>query len=620
MSGTLLFSPEPYTDESVRGFLLRIVEANALESSSWLKSIPSEVSRIKLMVGHILQGKVPAWLEGGSDSENGLSSNGRVGGVRCCPECLTEHPYWRFEWEHALYVVCRHHRRRMLDRCPSCASKLTWDRPELLRCHCGAAICNWPTMPIASNEEVDLCSQVAAKLINRREQLIGKTQSDFHLLLSSLSLRDLETLILTFGAYGERQVEIERSGPRKIAEINDAHKLVRVAANMLADWPQRFNAVLWEIGGYDEPDAHTREPCKEFQNFVKAIRNRFNTSGLAFAVTAYRNFVFENWSGVLNRRQRWLDEERLDAQRYVPAGIACKVLGTSRKQVRRLMDQNILRGYVTRTVNQREFIVIERASLANAKALLDDHIPLAGAAKLLGLPKGRVCELVVAGLLPEIKQLFTPDRICRFSRSEIAAFIKRLSAGKREPSEEEELIPATTVLKTHLASAEEFCSLVRAILAGEIATAKISSSVQGFAALMFVRVEFYKWRSKLRLKGECPKLTVVAAADQLGVKQEVAYHLVRTGLLPSLITLFGKKRCRLVRLIDIEAFEALYVSAIDIASGEKISARAMVENFQAKGILPVAGPSIDGCRQYFFRRKDVVPYLSFDTNAVKTKS
>lgn len=618
MSGTLLFNPEPYKGESVRGFLLRIVEANVLERSSWLKNVPLEAERIRSMIGPILQGRAPDWLHYTSVLEKGSSPYQRLTGVRCCPECLIEHRYWRFEWEHILYVVCHHHRRRMHDRCPSCMSKLIWERSELLRCRCGSAICDWHLAPVASDEEVELCSHIATALAEKHGGMTGDVRSDFYPVLSSLSLRDLETLIVTFGAYGERLKDIARSGPRRFAEIDDAHKLVRVAADMLMDWPQRFNAVLRELGGYDQPDAQTHEPSREFQNFVRVIRNRFNTTGLAFVVTAYRNFIFENWYGVLNRRQKWMDDERLDAQRYITAGIACTMLGTSRRHVRQLMDQNILRGYVTRTPNQREFIVVERDSLANAKALLDDHIPLASAAKLLGLPKGRVCELVVAGLLPEIKQLFTPDRICRFSRNEIAAFIKRLSAGKREPSEEEELISATTVLKTHLASAEEFCSLVRSILAREIATIKVSSSTQGFADLTFARVEFYKWRSKLRLNDECPKVTVVKAADRLGVKQEVAYHLVRTGLLPSLTTLFGKRICRLVCLDDIEAFEALYVSASYIASIEKISARAMVKNFQANGIFPIVGPSIDGCRQYFFRRKDVVTYSLFEANVMAT--
>lgn len=605
MNGTLLFNPEPYQGESVRGFLLRTAEANVLERSSWLKNIPSEVERIQLMIGPVLRGRAPDWLQDRSVIEKRSSTYQRLAGVRCCPDCLAEHRYWRFEWEHVLYVVCHRHRRRMHDRCPSCMSKLKWERSELMRCSCGAAICDWRPAPVARDEEVELCHHVAAALANEHGGMTGEIRGDFYPLLASLSLRDLEVLIVTFGAYGERMGNIERCGPCKVAEIDDAHKLVRVAAHMLVNWPQRFNGVLREIGGYDEPDAQARESSRDFQNFVRAIRNRFNTAGLAFVVAAYRNFIYENWSGVLSRRQKWLDEERLDAQRYITAGIACKMLGTSRRQLRQFMDQNILRGYVTRTQNHREFIVVERDSIANAKALLDDHIPLAGAAKLLGLPKGRVCELVVAGLLPEVRQLFTPDRICRFSRNEIAAFIKRLSAGKREPSEEEELVSATTVLKTHLASAEEFCSLVRAILTREIAIVKVSSSIQGFAALMFARAEFYKWRSKLRLKDECPKLTVVEAADRLGVKQEVAYHLVRIGLLPSLTMLFGKRMCRLVRLADIEAFEASYISAVNTTLIETSSVNAALRDFRARGIHPIVGPTIDGCRQYFFRRKDV---------------
>jgi hypothetical protein len=605
----LLLQPEPYKGESLRGFLIRTSEANLLESVSWIKNVPNESIRIKKMFETTLRGRVPKWLcEAWKPDEIPASELQRTkfgGRPRCCQDCLREAPYWRVEWEHALYSVCHHHGRLLHDRCPRCSTSLNWDRSELLRCSCKSMILDWPETSSARNEEVELCRHIARCILERDTVPHASAATSLTPILLPMSLNDVEALIVTFGAYGERYEVVDRVGPHRASTTNEAHTLVRVAANLLLDWPHRFNALLCRLGRYGQEDAYKHESPPQYNNFVRFVRNRFDTPGLAFVLTAYRHFVVENWHGTLNRRQKWAEESDLNAQRYIPAAVACKTLALSRTRLKKLLEQNVLRGYIKRTQNQRELIVIERSSLVNAESILVDRVTLGVAAKLLGLPKGRVCELVVGGLLPDVTLPSMRGDIRLFSRKEIAAFIKRLTAGRRESSDDEDLIAANVVLKTHLASVEEFRSLVSAVVNQEITTVSVPFPAEGFSGLAFARNEFYRWRAAQRMSLESTKLTVVEAATRLGVKQEVAYHLVRTELLPSSTAPLGKRRCRFVRAADIDVFRSTYISAISLASDQRTSPKSITKNLAAKGVLPIIGPGIDSCRQYFFRRRDV---------------
>ena len=87
------------------------------------------------------------------------------------------------------------------------------------------------------------------------------------------------------------------------------------------------------------------------------------------------------------------------------------------------------------------------------------------------------------------------------------------------------------------------------------------------------------------------------AAKRLGVKQQVAYHLVKARLLVSYKDSYGDTR---VHTDAITAFENNYVSLLarakEMGTSPKYAHKLIAE-------IPVCGPTIDGCRQYFYLKK-----------------
>jgi hypothetical protein len=95
-------------------------------------------------------------------------------------------------------------------------------------------------------------------------------------------------------------------------------------------------------------------------------------------------------------------------------------------------------------------------------------------------------------------------------------------------------------------------------------------------------------------------MSVTAAARAIGIKEEVAYHLVRVGLLQTHPPDNGTSRR--VTAEGIRQFQERYVGAAEVSRALGTSPKALLATLAAR---PVTGPMTDGGRQYFFNRSDI---------------
>ena len=139
-----------------------------------------------------------------------------------------------------------------------------------------------------------------------------------------------------------------------------------------------------------------------------------------------------------------------------------------------------------------------------------------------------------------------------------------------------------------------------AVLAGKLAPQAVDAKAQGYGACCFEP----QWiLETLGFTGQT--MSVKEAADKLGVKQQVAYEWVRRGLLR---TVAGTTKAEAGSRITPEAldyFRKEYVTGVELAAtvGSR-SRRHSSPQLMELGLTPVSGPSVDGARQYLFRRAD----------------
>lgn len=98
-------------------------------------------------------------------------------------------------------------------------------------------------------------------------------------------------------------------------------------------------------------------------------------------------------------------------------------------------------------------------------------------------------------------------------------------------------------------------------------------------------------------------MTIDCATKRLGIKQQVGYDLVRRGLLEASPAATGT----LVQPESLQRFTATFISLAELARRFATSPKSMLQRLDA---VPVTGPSIDGCRQYFYRRVDLEPAVA----------
>jgi hypothetical protein len=118
--------------------------------------------------------------------------------------------------------------------------------------------------------------------------------------------------------------------------------------------------------------------------------------------------------------------------------------------------------------------------------------------------------------------------------------------------------------------------------------------------------ELRDWHARTH-QAPCSTLSIQDVAERIGVKQEVAYALVRSGLLPTVGMDAGTKRDgRGVTPSALETFGQRYAFARDLAKQLGRSPKAIVEKLRLLGLRPVCGPLIDGCRQILYLNDSVL--------------
>jgi hypothetical protein len=152
----LVVRGSPRTGESLRGFVLRIAEANGYRGIAPLLQLaclpPTFVSRTSALqnLAELFDGLVDvddlharshcSTIEGGVRYQNATISaiDINLAHPKVCPICLQESGFARLVWDLRVVIACWRHGCYLLDHCSICRRRLTWGRKALTACTCGA--------------------------------------------------------------------------------------------------------------------------------------------------------------------------------------------------------------------------------------------------------------------------------------------------------------------------------------------------------------------------------------------------------------------------------------------------------------------------------------------------
>lgn len=239
------------SDESGNGYALRMAEANDIQFS--------QLARCMASTGHSYlpndaAGRI-AYLFGADSTDVSLAIplsfrhygqtyctfkscilrrpyHVRRNWIQICPLCIVEEGYAQAAWEISLVSACPKHQILLVDRCPNCFGKLTWRRPSLRDCNCGADLRRWGQVR-ADEEEIWLSLIITQKLNDISS--MPKLKSVISL-LSGLSLDTLVRLVraIGIGSGKESKDDLRPGRLTRVLGTNESSIIVRRAFTRIA--------------------------------------------------------------------------------------------------------------------------------------------------------------------------------------------------------------------------------------------------------------------------------------------------------------------------------------------------------------------------------------------------
>lgn len=583
----LAITPIRYLNESLMGYRCRVAGANGYNTWGQFKRAWIDAASIRSGLD-LLHTETCSFLGVElSDKSPQAESILRLKDIRrVCPACISEAPFLRSAWEHALLPHCLDHERLLIGHCPVCTKQLRHTRTGITCC--GSCGCDLRMTQPAPPTEISLLERLLADRIagiasdNRQE--LGT--------FTSLSATGLENLAFLLGSY---VVNARLSKPRKTpvrSDVCKAAEVISAADQLMSNWPDSFIELL------DRQRKHQAN-CKRIQTHVgylyRAVYKEFHQPEFQFLRQVLDRYIESHWDGLISSKNHWQSTRLRQCPPFESSTRLARRIGARRNEIHRWITDGSIEGSIRSLASGRQQALVRRGQDRTLSRLLASRT-LQQSAEDLALPERRLRELLLSGVL-------RGDSAARGSRwritqIELERLLEKLRKVATPIGDDLHQVSLDYIFRHGMYGGITFPGILQALLTGEIRFS-LDGQKTAFSSIQIDHENFLAWRN-----WKNTMLSVPQVAVRLHIKQEVAYHLVRQGLIRS-----ANQTARGVRISEaaILEFSQDYCFATEIRDYLGCSPKSLMPWLEAHGVIAKAGPQIDGCRQYVFSRKDITP-------------
>ncbi|NVK19787.1 MAG: TniQ family protein [Methylocystaceae bacterium] len=615
----LLITPRPHKGESYQGYILRISYANGYHSPTWMMQqlgirknrwiLNGEIKRaavafnisediLRKMVGVKMLNQ-PKWSRIMGHEIHNCTFESRYN--RICPKCLKDHGWSKSVWELKPYICCPEHGEYLVERCPKCGKPISWNREQLIKCKCGQRLDEIVSKQ-ASKPSIQMCKQIEA-LFN------GKDLNCLPEPFAKLDLSEMLNYLLFLGTYysgkgtGMGRRFMSRLTSEALIEVFE-----RVAA-ALFDWPNSFYSLLDDIRHHSDKRANQTGLEAEFKTFYTSLFGKAEEAQqFQILKNDFADYISEHWAGgALTSKTTRLNMVSMNVKRYLTLAEAAKFVGLHPAVLKKDIERGHLKA-VSRNMKGRTLRMICRDDLEryrNARKQLVDKVIVT---KRLGVSKNSFMRLVNDGVLKAVRgPNVDGSSFWFFDVKQIDNLYFSLLSGLPKRKQKLDEVTFKAAVRKATARGLTISDLVQAMLAGTLKASCRLKEASGISGLCFNEVTLQEYFLKNKRSVDWG-ISIEKAACKLALNEEATRDLVRVGLLKTTLSQETGRLNRLISFDAIEKFKETYISASELAIYRKTSPRAVVEYLHERDVDPVTGPCIDGCRQYFYERKQVMPY------------
>ena len=395
MSNILLRTPKPYSLESFAGYLLRLTELNGLASFTpilKLAGISREKTRhaeqpvevLQSVTGHDIN--ILAHLPlthpvtkiqqmSGHPLSKGYSI---ITAPKICPRCIEEFGYAPAAWDLLAVQGCHKHQQTLITVCQECKSKLSWRRPGLLTCNCGADLAKSQGDTL-TQEEMEFLRVLEAQF---QGHTLEDSESMTGLPFKHLTQISLSTFLAILHTMGAMQLFLDDKVPRAKActHIDE----VRSALEVLKDWPNNFFKFLHCVG-----ERHGQVSLgldRQFSFFTQRFFKRgYPEKDIQFLKEAFILFGKEHWGKAFYYPRMQVNSLIVERSNFVGvnefAGITGHTASTIRKMIK---DGRIMANQLDGSKVDKYIIDIAKSNIQ--LPAIGNTIGAREAGKFIGLP------------------------------------------------------------------------------------------------------------------------------------------------------------------------------------------------------------------------------------------
>ena len=583
----LVVTPHPNTHESLFGYLIRLSESNGYHTptvitayagyprgglitfSSDLQGI-SEVTGVELnklkSIGYVRQTdtSVAYYLRGLIISRGRVNWHLWRNQRTVCPACINDLGYIESYWDLKFAVGCPKHGIEGLQACPTCGDKLSWKRPGLLTCHCGAELAS-NTCQTISNSIRHLLVLLHMKVHGRKIECLD--EEFFPKQVRSLTLQELLHLIRILGIYGYPPDQQDQDPKTTI------NRQLEVAADALANWPNGIHEYFFRLGNYfQHKNGFHVGLRKQFLPFYNAIFTYKPFGNIfEFLRTEFVRFGSESWGSAIIDKKLYRNANHNEIERYLSVTAAAQRLKVSSRTLRRWCAGGHVPCKSVQTKTSKRY-VIDSQYIAKFERQPGETMDSRKAAAFLGIP---------VYVLKQLKSssFYSSDHLPRimngYHQNDLISFKKRLACAssfvnlKRFRNKSHSRLDS--VLKTsHCWSAEAKVNLLCAFMDGRIKP--VGKATMHPLSVYFAKKQILEFMGNARISDVSGALTLGQGAKLIGCSGECLSEMVSKGV----ITASRGTGYRTVCANSLKQFDENYLAMNSIARSQSTSAHRLV--------------------------------------------
>ena len=273
----LLFTEEPFPDESFIGYVMRLTEINELPDPRWIfklvglhqsydyeykynSDLRVNVARLSMLTG-VDEANLKKVLYFDEDGlKRHLTEVLIVFGQgvwrhfivrekpKICPACLTEKIYCRRIWELSPVKTCPIHQCLLVTHCRKCERLISWNRPKIHICQCGFDFRKSKVVSLNAKE-----LRLSLYLHQQFKLPCPPVESVFKYPLTTLDHRDLLYLLFFVSAHFAEVPDFTGISLSKGGRSKEIHQHLNQAIEVFDDWPKSYYEFIrkWKKTDYN---------------------------------------------------------------------------------------------------------------------------------------------------------------------------------------------------------------------------------------------------------------------------------------------------------------------------------------------------------------------------------